>query len=86
MSILHRWRTERLAVLVERSDADQLYRWAPDPLRNLLRRRFVRQFGRHRQDVLDAVARRSGTIATESAAATVELQRASRTAGDRLAA
>jgi hypothetical protein len=52
MTILLRMRIRRLAKLVRRSDAGKLYRWAPPLLAVALRRRFIRQFARHRSAVM----------------------------------
>lgn len=47
VTMTSRRRIQRLAHLLERSDAGTLYRYAPKPVRRVLRLRFARQFARH---------------------------------------
>jgi hypothetical protein len=57
---MHARRINRLATLLERSDEDTLYDRLPAPLRKRLRRRFIRDYDRHRGEVLQTLAARKG--------------------------
>lgn len=52
MTLAHRRRIKRLALLLERSDAGTLYARAPEVIRQRLHRRFALQYARYHDEVL----------------------------------